>query len=560
MTAAGAASPAPAPAPAPGDEIAWLGIRRRGWVFAVALSSIVLAELTFTALLFSSVFVLQGIDTDVYGYQIATAPYIVCLVILALLSVRFAQRWGSRRTYMVGAVITGIGCLVAASASSLALMVVGRLLLSAKALVLAVTLSQLWLVAPRRKGFAMALYCAGMYGGLFGGMALGGFLQFQAPWRSVYAVSGVLFLMLAVAGRRALIADRPAQPPPFVLNVAEVAWLSTAIASAVFLIFRGPYFGWLDSNLVAGAAVLCALSTVAFILTSLREPDPLVNLRLAHFPTLALTLTTIGIFSAAVIGMLNTLPAYLALRGYPSEVEGAILLGPGLLIAAGCVATGFVFGRATCILLMWAGLATNLGANLWFIGADLYTSKATLIAMLGLWALGAGLALPIALRLTFAGQTAAAVQRLAGAKVALRFAATLIGAFAASLVIQRATDGAFDHLRQGITADNIAYRQTVARIAEHVATRGSGPALAQEQAGAVVGEWVSRNAQLMGMQAGRRYVALLAGLALLAALCIRFRAEVSILAEDEHSFDLFARRELRRVEGETLPTGRAAAS
>ena len=64
----------------------------------------------------------------------------------------------------------------------------------------------------------------------------------------------------------------------------------------------------------------------------------------------------------------------------------------------------------------------------------------------------------------------------------------------------------------------------------------------------------------MGMQAGRRYVALLAGLALLAALCIRFRAEVSILAEDEHSFDLFAHRELRRVEGETLPTGRAAAS
>ena len=52
----------------------------------------------------------------------------------------------------------------------------------------------------------------------------------------------------------------------------------------------------------------------------------------------------------------------------------------------------------------------------------------------------------------------------------------------------------------------------------------------------------------------------LTALALLAALCIRFRAEVSILAEDEHSFDLFARRELRRIEGETLPTGRAAAS
>lgn len=549
---------AAAPPPLPGDAPAWLGIRRRWWVFAVALPSIVLAELTFTALLFSSVFVLQGIDSDVYGYQIATGPYIVCLVVLALLSVRFAQRWGSRRTFMVGAVITGIGCLVAGSAGSLAAMVVGRLLLSAKVLVLAVTLSQLWIVAPHRKGFAMAVYSAAMYGGLFGGMALGGFLQFQVPWRSIYLVSGVLFLLLAVAGRRALIADRPAKPPPLVINVAEVAWLSIAIASAVFLIFRGPYFGWLDSNLVVGAFAIAALSTAAFVWTSLREPNPLVNLRLASFPTLALTLTLIGIFSAAVVGMLNTLPAYLALRGYPSEVEGAILLGPALLIALACVGTGFVYGRATCILLMWAGLALNLGANLWFIGADLYTSKATLVAMLSLWAIGAGLVLPIALRLTFAGQTAAAVQRLAGAKVALRFAATVLGAFAASLVIQRATDGALDHLRQGVTANNITYRQTVARIAEHVATRGSEPGLAQEQAGAVVGQWVGRNAQLIGIQAGRRYVALLTALALLVALCLRFRTEVSILAEDERSFDLFARREVGRIEGELASGGRAA--
>ena len=49
--------------------------------------------------------ILQGIDTDVYGYQLATGPYIVFMVVGALLSVRFAQTYGSRHTYLVGALI-----------------------------------------------------------------------------------------------------------------------------------------------------------------------------------------------------------------------------------------------------------------------------------------------------------------------------------------------------------------------------------------------------------------------------------------------------------------------
>jgi hypothetical protein len=311
-----------------------------------------------------------------------------------------------------------------------------------------------------------------------------------------------------------------------------VSLLATALAAATFLIFRGPYYGWLDSNLVAGVMAVGALATAGFVWASVSQRDPLVNLHLREFPTMALTLAVISIFSGAVVGMLNTLPSYLSLRGYPSTVSGWILLFPGLVMAFACLATGFLYGRGVAVAGLWTGLALSLVGGLWFLQADLYTSKQTIVAMLGLWSLGVGLVLPLALRLTFAGQTPDAVQRLAGVKVALRFAATVMGAFAAAVFIQRGTDTAQDHLRWGVTADNPAYRQTIVRIEQHVASRDSAPALAAEQAGSVVGGWLARDAQMLGMQAGRRYLILLTGLALLIALLIRSRPEVSILAND----------------------------
>jgi MFS family permease len=516
----------------PGNAIWALGLQRKWWVMAVAVPSVALAEVAFTVLIFSNIMVLQAIDSDIYGYQWATGPYLVCLVVNALLSVRFAQTFGSRHTYVAGAILTGMGCLVAAGAESLLTIVIARLLMSGKVLVLAVTLSQMWLVFPRRKGPAMGVYNAAMYGGLFLGAALGGFLEFQISWRTIYFVSGLVFLVLALAGYQVLIHDRPANPPPLKLNGLEVTLLGSALSAALFLMLRGAYYGWLDSNLVAFVILAAVLGLAGFVWTALKASDPLVNLRLGAFPTLAATLPVIGIFGGAVVGVLNTLPSYLNLRGYPSAVAGWIMFVPAVVMVASCLATGFVFGRVRTVVTLWAGLALNLIGGLWLLDADLYTSKRTIVAMLCIWAVGVGLVLPTALRLTFSGQTPAAVQRLAGVKVALRFAATVLGAFTASLIIQRGADTGQDLLRQKVTEDNTAYRQVITRVRQHVITHGSHPAIAAEQAGTVVGNWVAYNAQMIGHRAGRRYLSMLTAVALFIAFFIRFRSETSILADD----------------------------
>jgi DHA2 family methylenomycin A resistance protein-like MFS transporter len=545
----------PAPAVAAGDEIAWLGLPRKWWVLAVATPSVALAEVAFTALLFSNIQVLQGLATDTYGYQWATGPYVVLLVLWALVSVRLAATFGSQRVFLAGAVMAGLGCVVASFAGSLAVMVIGRLLMSAKGLVLSVALSQMWLAFPRRKGLAMGVFNAATYGGLFIGAAVGGFLEFQTSWRAVYAVTGLAFLALAVAGNRALIRDRPAQPIPLELNRLETVLLAIALAVAVFLVFRGPYYGWFDSNLVAFSIAVGVAACAGFVWVALTSNDPLVNLRLGNFPTLALTLPVIAIFGGVGIGMLNTLPSYLNLRGYPSVVEGWIVFFPGVAIVLSCLASGFVYGRKWTVLTLWAGLSLNMIGGLWFFEADLYTAKETIVAMLIVWAMGAGLVFPMALRLTFSGQDPPAVRQLAGVKVALRFAATVVGSFAATLMIQRGTDTGQDLLRQQVTRNNPAYTQIVTRVEQHVASRGSPPAIAAEQASSIVGDWVAYHAQMTGQRAGRRYLLSLTAVALLLALFIRLRPETSILADDAHDLGWSWGR--RADSRSVAPTGRS---
>jgi hypothetical protein len=207
-----------------------------------------------------------------------------------------------------------------------------------------------------------------------------------------------------------------------------------------------------------------------------------------------------------------------------------------VVILVSCLASGFLYGRETTVVTLWIGLALNLAGGLWFLHADLYTSKVTVTAMLCVWAAGAGVVFPTALRLTLSGQNAQAVRQLAGVKVALRFSAAVLLSFAVLVVVQRGTDQSQDLLRQRVDRNNPAYPQVLERVQQHLTARGSPPAIAAEQAASVVGGWVAENAQASGQRAGRRFLLFATALVLLIALFIPMRPEETLLADDARDF------------------------
>lgn len=534
MTAA-TASVATIGSPAVGDEPWALDIQRKWWVAGVSAVACAVAEGSFSGVLFANDAVIQALGTDRYRIGWAIGPYLVLLVVAVTASPRLQRSFGSRLPFVAGMLLLGAATAIAAAAQSLEALIVARVLMAAKGVAISVALSQLWLVFPRRKGLAMALYAASMYGAIPMGLALGAFVAFDPSWRAVYLACSVISLVAAAVGWFVLVPDVPSVRCRASWDVPGILLLIVWLGAAAFLTLGGRYFSWTASIEVCLACCVLVMGLAAFVWRELATAEPLVQLRLRPARTLGLTLVALGIFGCIMVGVIETLPVYFALRGYQGIQVGWIVL-PGAVV---CVATMLTVGVvATPRAMVWTlrlAFAWMTIAIVALERLDLYTSREWIAAVLAAWALGAGLVLPPGLRLTFAGQSPVAVQQLASVKVAMRFLAVIFGSLMVLLVAQQATDAAQDSLRQRIDWRRSAPAQVEARLQNHLVSRGLHADAAREQAKAVIAGWVGANAQAVGHVAGMRYLALLGGAGLVVTLLIKPPSDRGILAADDES-------------------------
>jgi len=517
----------------PGDLPGPFGIARKWWVAAIGMAGVSLIELAFTILFFAGPEVLNGIDTDRYGYQWATGPYLVMLLLGVVLAPRVQRQFGSLLPFVAGMASLGVGCLIASAAHSLPQMMLARTFMAAKGLPLALALAQMWAVFPRHRGLAMGFYTASMYGSVAAGAALGGFVAVSPTWRVAYLVSGTGSLAVALAALAVFVPDRPQTPPREGWDLPGAALLAVALAAVMMLLMRGQYLGWWISDGVCLATGIAILSAGLFVWRELTCAAPLVNLRFLSFRTLTLTLLCIGLFGASFMSLLNSMPAYLTLRGYQSATVAWVSAPGALVLISTLLISGAISDRVHTLRTMQGGLLVTLFSLFMFLQLDLYTSKEWIAGALCLYSVGAGMVLPTALRLLFEGQTPEAVQQLASVKVAARFLAIIVGFLIASIILVRGTDWNQDQLRQKITRNRPAVEQVEKRLARHARDGGSAPEVASNQANALIASWIAINARVLAFRGVMQYVLLLSGLGFVVSLFIARGAEADILAGEE---------------------------
>lgn len=525
---------AEAPGLDPGNQPWLLGIARKWWVAGVAVIGCALTEMAFSGVLFGTPALVQALGTDVYRYGWALLPYLVLLIVIAIFATRLQMQFGARVLFVLGMLLLGTGALVAAGATSLEQLIVARVIMSGKGLALAVALTQLWLVFPRRKGLALALYGCALYGGMALGVGAGAFVAYNPTWRVAYLVCGGGGLLVAWAAWRAMIPDRPATPPRMGWDVTGLVLLIICLAAGTMLSLWGQYYGWLSSPLMLVAIGVTVVSAALFVWRESVARDPLVSLGFTPFKTLVLTLGVLGLFGAMLVGLLETLPGFFMLRGYQGADVGWILLPCGIVFCLMVILGGsFTTRRWTVQVLRTGLLLSTIALVLLVLHLDLYASRAWFRWVLILWAAGAGLVLPTALVLTFAGQSPEWVQRLASIKVALRFLALIFGSNAVAVIAARGTQANFDLLRQEIDRGRPVVWQVERRLQVHATGLGAHPAEAAAQSKMIVARWVRANADWLGYRDGLIYLVLLNGGALAFALCLSSKPEATILDSDE---------------------------
>lgn len=333
----------------------------------------------------------RDFNTSLSDIQWIATGYLLALATVIPLTGWAADRFGTKRLFMVSITLFVLGsalCGAAWSANSLIFFRVlqgigGGMIMPAGMTILTQA------AGPQRVGRMMGIIGVPMLLAPIVGPILGGWLVDDFSWRWIFYVNVPIGAAALLMAQRFLDADRPR--PTERLDVLGLAMLSPGLALFVYgLAETGPVGGF-DSWKVWGPMVVGATLIGSFIFHAIRTSNALIDVKLFKNRTMAVSSATTFVLAGAFFGAMILMPLYFQIvRGESALMAGLLIAPQGLGAAmmmpiAGKITDKYGAGRIVPFgsLLIIAGMLalTQLGAN---------TSYAELCGVLFVMGLGMG--------------------------------------------------------------------------------------------------------------------------------------------------------------------------
>jgi NTE family protein len=152
-------------------------------------------------------------------------------------------------------------------------------------------------------------------------------------WRVVYLLGVPVALAVVIVGRRVLLEPARPQTAGGRLDLLGVPTGTVAIGLIALAIVQGPSWGW-TSPAILGALVGAAILLPAFVLRSLRQPTPLLDVRIFKVRTVWSANVTNLFMSMIGLSIWFLWPLFLTgIWGY-SLVQAGLAITPGPAAAA----------------------------------------------------------------------------------------------------------------------------------------------------------------------------------------------------------------------------------
>lgn len=270
---------------------------------------------------------------------------------------RIGDMYGKERTLLIGLIALVIGCLLAALAPSIGVLIVARVIQGVGGAVFPLSFGIIRDEFPAERvpsmvGVVSAIIGAG--GGL--GIVLAGPIVQALGWRWLFWIPMVVIALAAVMVRR-YVPESPNKVP------GRIDWFAATLLSGWLVtlllpLSAGPSWGWsslLTIGLFAAAAVLFA----AWITVELRSRNPLIDMRMMRLPAVWTTNLVALLFGAAMYAVYAFIPQFMQIPriagfGFGSSVTQAGLLMVPMLI------TMSVFGSLSGPLAPWFGVKSQV--------------------------------------------------------------------------------------------------------------------------------------------------------------------------------------------------------
>ncbi len=300
-----------------------------------------------------------------------------------------ADRFGTKRLYMLALALFTAGSVLCAAAWSIESLIAFRVvqgLGGGMLMPLGMTIMTK-AAGPERMGRLMAILGVPMLLGPILGPILGGYLIDNASWHWIFLINLPLGLGALVYAYFILPGDNPEPSESF--DFIGMAMMSPGLALFLYGVSSIPEAGGMSEPKVWATMLIGGLLVIGFIFYSFKPEHPLLDLRLFKNYNLSIATLTMFLFAGAFFGGLLLVPTYF------QQVENATPLKAGLYIAvqglgamitmplAGYLADKFPVGRIVPfgVLLITGGMfaLTTIGPD-----TDYWTFFAPVLFVMGL--------------------------------------------------------------------------------------------------------------------------------------------------------------------------------
>jgi MFS family permease len=389
---------------------------RRWFAAAVVIVSVAIPVLDNTILNVAIPTILREFDTDLPSLQWVITGYSLTFATFLIIGGRLGDMYGHRRMFIVGAVIFGVGSLLASVSHSVPMLVLGEAIIEGigASLLIPATLSILsttFVGSERAVAFAAWGTVAGA--SVAFGPLVGGFLTTEYSWRWALRINVIAAPLFVIGALLLMRKDDPRAHRPRI-DLPGAAMIATGSFLLVFGLSEAARYGmwrplqdltvsgrllWPASRPVSIAPVAIAASVI--VLTAFcfyerarerRERDPLFEFGQLEHPSFRYGLVTTMVLAMGQFGLLLVIPVLLQDGQHLTAVRtGVYMLPMGLAIALGAPI------GARCTRLIGTVRVVRVGLVLEAVGlvvvAIMISPRTTLLALLPgtvLFGLGVG--------------------------------------------------------------------------------------------------------------------------------------------------------------------------
>ena len=309
------------------EEIDGAVLKIAGVVVLGAIMSILDITVVNVALpTFQNVFGSNGQPVAYSTVAWTVTAYTLSLATVIPLTGWAADRFGTKRLYMLAIALFTLGSVLCALAQSIGMLIGFRVLQGlGGGMLMPLGMTILTHAAgPKRMGRLMAILGVPMLLGPILGPIIGGYLIEHASWHWIFLINLPIGVIALVYSWFALENDKPTPSESF--DFLGMLMMSPGLALFLFGVSSIPTDGMGSAKVLIPAAIGIVL-IVAFVFHTFRPQHPLLDLRLFKNRLLSMSTITMFLFVAAFFGGLLLVPTYF------QQIRGESTLDAGLLVA-----------------------------------------------------------------------------------------------------------------------------------------------------------------------------------------------------------------------------------